>query len=262
MLLVIDIGNTNLVLGIFEGQDLKHSWRVSTRRDRTSDEYAVLCWNLFRLGRIPLSEVDAIVISSVVPPLNECFDEMARKYFHVEPIFVEPEEQKLMPVVYNPPFEVGSDRIVNAIAAYQMFGGPAIILDFGTATTFDAVSGDGTYLGGIIAPGIGISAEALFARAAKLPRIEIKRPARTIGDSTVGSMQSGLYYGYVGLVEGILKRMRAELGEATVTATGGFARLIGEATEGIDRIEENLTVYGLKIYYDRVYGSSAKPPAR
>lgn len=249
MLLVIDIGNSNLVLGVFQGETLVHAWRAATRRDQTADEYAVLCRNFFGLENLQTASVEDVVISSVVPPLNECFDELSRKYFSRKPIFVDPEGQRLMPVRYSPPSDVGADRIVNAIAAYQLYGGPAVVVDFGTATTFDVVSEPGEYLGGIISPGVGISAEALFARTAKLPRIDLRRPPSVVGTSTVTSMQSGIFFGYIGLVDGILERIEAELGPLSVTATGGLSRLIGPESKKIDRIEENLTLYGLKFYY-------------
>ena len=250
MLLAVDIGNTNIVMGVFQDRELKHSWRVSTRTEQTADEYAVLCRNLFDLNGVLTNSIQAVVLCSVVPPLNECFSSLARQYFQAEPVFIEAEEQRLMPVLYNPPADVGADRIVNAIAAHRLYGGPAVIVDFGTATTFDTVSSVGEYLGGIIAPGIGVSAEALFRQAAKLPRIEIREPDEAIGRSTVKSMQSGVFYGYVGLVEGILDRILGELGPASVTATGGYAELIAEAFTGFDRIEPDLTMHGLRICYD------------
>lgn len=252
MLLAVDIGNTNIVLGVFKDRELKHSWRVSTRKDQTADEYAVLCRNLFDLNSVPIGSIEAVILCSVVPPLNDCFSSLARQYFQTEPIFVEAEEQSLMPVLYNPPADVGADRIVNAIAADRRYGGPAVVVDFGTATTFDAISSEGEYLGGIIAPGIGVSAEALFRQAAKLPRIEIREPDEAIGRSTVKSMQSGLFYGYVGLVEGILRRIQSELGPASVTATGGYAELIAAAFPGFDQIEPDLTMQGLLICYDHL----------
>ncbi|MFQ5928369.1 MAG: type III pantothenate kinase [Acidobacteriota bacterium] len=249
MLLVIDIGNTNLVFGVFDDDQLRHSWRVVTRRDQTFDEYAVLCRNLFELQGLSHREVKGIAICSVVPPLNEAFELLAKKCFGLNPLFIESAKQDLMPVHYNPPSDVGADRIVSAVAAFEMVGGPAIVVDFGTATTFDAISEKGEYLGGIIAPGIGISAEALFQRAAKLPRIEIKKPPCVIGDSTVTSMQAGLYFGYVGLVDGILGRMKEELGKSQVVATGGQARLVSSDSQQIDRVEEDLMLYGLRIFY-------------
>ncbi len=251
-LLVIDIGNTNLVLGVFEGQDLRHSWRVVTRREQTADEYAVLFRNLFAMENLTFSEIGGIAVCSVVPPVNEAFQRLADRHFKLSPFFVEPEKQRLVSVRYRPVADVGADRIVTALAAYRMFGGPAIVVDFGTATTFDAISEAGEYLGGVIAPGIGISAEALFQRAAKLPRVDIRKPARVIGDSTIGSMQSGLYFGYVGLVEGILKRMKSELKADRVVSTGGMATLLAADVEGIDHVEENLMLFGLRMFYEHL----------
>jgi type III pantothenate kinase len=248
MLLVIDIGNTSMALGVFEGEELKYSWRVATRKHQSADEYAVLYQNLFRLEGLSAQQVKGITICSVVPPLNEVFKNLASRYFSVKPFFVEPEEQDLMPIRYHPPADVGADRIVSAVAAFELVGGPAIVVDFGTATTFDAISKEGEYLGGIIAPGIGISADALFSRASKLPRIDIRKPEQLIGDSTVSSMQSGIYFGYVSLVEGILARMKEELGTARVVATGGLASLVAGDAQTIDRVEENLILHGLMLF--------------
>jgi len=253
MLLAIDIGNTQLVLGIFKGDQLVHSWRVVTRRNQTFDEYAVLFGNLFELEGISSEDIEGMVISSVVPPLNKTFESLAKQYFSLDPLFIEATRQNLVPIpTYKPPADVGADRIVNAMAAFDLIGGPSIVVDFGTATTFDAISGKGEYLGGVIAPGISISAEALFSRASKLPRIEIRKPSKVIGDSTVGSMQSGLYFGYVGLVEGILGKMKGELGEAQVLATGGLASLVAAATDAIDRVEEDLTLFGLRLFHSKL----------
>ncbi len=253
MLLAIDIGNTQLVLGIFKGDQLVHSWRVVTRRNQTFDEYAVLFRNLFELEGISSEDIEGMVISSVVPPLNKTFESLAKQYFSLDPLFIEATRQNLVPIpTYKPPADVGADRIVNAMAAFDLIGGPSIVVDFGTATTFDAISGKGEYLGGVIAPGISISAEALFSRASKLPRIEIRKPSKVIGDSTVGSMQSGLYFGYVGLVEGILGKMKGELGEAQVLATGGLASLVAAATDAIDRVEEDLTLFVLRIFHSKL----------
>ncbi len=253
MLLAIDIGNTQLVLGIFKGDQLVHSWRVVTRRNQTFDEYAVLFRNLFELEGISSEDIEGMVISSVVPPLNKTFESLAKQYFSLDPLFIEATRQNLVPIpTYKPPADVGADRIVNAMAAFDLIGGPSIVVDFGTATTFDAISGKGEYLGGVIAPGISISAEALFSRASKLPRIEIRKPSKVIGDSTVGSMQSGLYFGYVGLVEGILGKMKGELGEAQVLATGGLASLVAAATDAIDRVEEDLTLFGLRLFHSKL----------
>lgn len=250
MLLTVDIGNTNIVLGVFEGDDLVESWRIATRKDQTADEYGVLCRSLLSLRLIEPGNIHDVAICSVVPPLNEAFGKLSRQYFHHEAYFIDPANQDLMEILYNPPSDVGADRIVNAVAVRERLGCPAIVVDFGTATTFDAISSQGQYLGGIIAPGIGISSEALFARASRLPRIEIKRPAEVIGSSTVSSIQSGIYYGYVGLVDGILRRMKAELGSPRVVATGGLAPLIESESSQIESVERDLTVHGLKIFYD------------
>lgn len=250
MLLAIDIGNTNVVLGVFDGDQLSHRWRLGTLKGRTEDEYVVLLHDLFELSGVSSADIRAVTICSVVPPLNDSFQKMCRTYFHLDPFFVEPASQDLMPIRYKPVSDVGADRVVNAVAAVRMFGAPAIVVDFGTATTFDAISGQGEYVGGIIAPGIQISAEALFARTAKLPRVEIKRPSSVIGDCTVASMQSGIYLGYIGLVEGILGRMKKGLDEPVIIATGGLAELISVELEQIDRVEENLTMYGLKMFSD------------
>jgi type III pantothenate kinase len=251
MLLVIDVGNTNIVFGVFRGESLAHSWRVQTCKDRTVDEYAVLLHNLFTLQGLSLKRVQSVVVASVVPPLNDRLSQLSRRYFGTDALFVEPAGQNVIPVLYNPPSDVGADRIVNALAALELVGGPAIVVDFGTATTFDAISRKGEYLGGVIVPGVRISADALFAHAAKLPRIEIKEPSRVIGDCTVTAMQAGLFYGYVSLIEGVLKRMKQELGPASVIATGGLAVRIAQRAEGIDRIEEHLTLQGLRLFYER-----------
>jgi type III pantothenate kinase len=252
MLLVMDVGNTNIVLGVFQDARLLHSWRVSTIRERTADEYGVLCHNLFEVAKLSVDRLEAVVICSVVPPLNDRLEALSRRYLGSEPVFVEPEKQAFVPIRYNPPSDVGADRIVNALAAIEIYGTPAIVVDFGTATTFDLVSGGGEYLGGVICPGIRISAEALFARAAKLPRIEIRKPPRLVGDSTTTSMQSGIFYGYVSLVEGILHRMQAEVGPARVVATGGLARLIGSQVKEIEKIDEHLTLHGLHLFYQKM----------
>jgi type III pantothenate kinase len=252
MLTVIDVGNTNTVLGIYRGEELVHHWRLSTERDRTADEWGILIRTLLSLGDVADGTVAAIVISSVVPPARPALEEMSVRYFGVHPLFIEPTLHLGMPVRYNPPGDVGADRIVNAVAAFTAFGGPVIVVDFGTATTFDAISSKGEYLGGVIAPGIGISAEALFLRAAKLPRVEIRPPSRVIGDSTVGSMQSGLYWGYASLVDGILVRMKGELENAYVVSTGGLAELISPACREIDSVDRNLTLEGMRLIYERL----------
>jgi type III pantothenate kinase len=252
MLLVVDVGNTNTVLGLFDGERLVHSWRLTTERQRTTDEYGILCRNLFELAGVEWSAITAIAIASVVPPLNHTLWRMSVVYFKVEPLFIDPAKNAGMPVRYTPPSDVGADRIVNGVAAFARYGGPAVVVDFGTATTFDAISRDGEYLGGVICPGLQISAEALFSRAARLPRVEIARPDEVIGTTTVGSIQSGLFYGYVGLVEGILHRMLDELGPDTrVVATGGLASLIGRGTNLIEVVDSDLTLEGLRLIYER-----------
>jgi len=252
MLLAIDIGNTNIVLGLFRERELLHHWRVGTRRDGTADEYGILLKNLFEVVGIHPSAVSGVIIASVVPPLQPVFEELTNAHFRVAPVVVGPGIRTGMPILYDNPHEVGADRIVNAVAAYETYGGPAIVVDFGTATTFDAISAKGEYLGGVIAPGIGISAEALFERAAKLPRVEIVRPKAVIGKNTVGSMQSGLFYGYLGLVDGIVRRMVQEMErEPAVIGTGGLAHLILAESETVQHIDAFLTLKGLQIVYDR-----------
>jgi type III pantothenate kinase len=252
MLLVIDIGNTNTVLGVYEDVRLVGHWRLETKPSQTADEYGILVRNLFALANLEFSRIRDIVIASVVPPLNSVLEQMSLQYFKLQPLFIEPGVRTGMPVLYDSPADVGADRIVNAVAAYEKFGGPCIVVDFGTATTFDAISAKGEYLGGVITPGPGISAEALFSRTARLPRVEIRAPQKIIGTSTVGSIQSGLYYGYIGLVDGILVRMIKELGpKTTIVATGGHASLIGRGTERIQHIAPDLTLEGLRLIYEK-----------
>ena len=252
MLLVIDVGNTNIVLGIFKDQELVDHWRVSTDRLRTTDEYGVLIRHLFYLNGVNSEEIDAIIISSVVPPVMPTLERMCQRYFGLTPLVIGPGVKTGMDIKYDNPREVGADRIVNAVAAYEKFGGPVIIIDFGTATTFCAVDKKGTYLGGAICPGIGISTDALVQRTAKLPRIEVVQAEKVICRNTVESMQAGVFYGFVGQVDGIVSRMRKELGcKAKVVATGGLAVIGAPATDAIDVVEPMLTLEGLKIIYDR-----------
>lgn len=252
MLLVIDVGNTNIVLGIFKGKELMDHWRVSTDRFRTTDEYGVLIRNLFYLNGVNSDEIDAIIISSVVPPVMPTLERMCQRYFGLTPLVIGPGVKTGMDIKYDNPREVGADRIINAVAAYEKFGGPVIIIDFGTATTFCAVDKKGTYLGGAICPGIGISTDALVQRTAKLPRIEVVSTDKVICRNTVESMQAGVFYGFVGQVDGIVARMRKELGcKAKVVATGGLAVIVAPATDAIDVVEPMLTLEGLRIIYDR-----------
>ena len=259
MILVFDIGNTNIVLGVYKGKELVEHWRVSTFPLRTADEYGMLLRNLLKFAGIELSEIKDIVISSVVPPLMLALEQMAQKYFGVTPLVVEPGIKTGLAIRYENPKEIGADRIVNAVAGYELFGGPLIIVDFGTATTFCAISAKGEYLGGVIVPGIVVSTEALFERAAKLPRVEFIRPPSVIGKNTVHGIQSGIIYGFAGQVNEIVRRMKMEMGgHALVIATGGLAELIAKETGVIDRVEPLLTLVGLRIVYERNKGNDGR----
>src|SRR2546427_1971537 len=247
MLLVIDIGNTNTSLGVFDGENLTANWRLTTARERTGDEWGVHTRNLVALAGLDFKSIDGIAIASVVPPVNFTLKRMAEDYFHLSPLFIDHTIDTGVPILYQPPSDVGADRIVDAVAAIHKYGAPCIVVDFGTATTFDAINATGEYLGGVITPGITISSDALFERAAKLPRVEIKRPEKVIGSATVQAMQSGLYYGYVGLVDDILRRMIAELGGSPrVIATGGLAPLIAQGCQYVGTVGQPLPLAGLR----------------
>jgi type III pantothenate kinase len=252
MLLTIDVGNSNTVLGVFRGEELTANWRLTTARQQTVDEYGVLTRNLLGYASIDPAAIDGVIVSSVVPPVNSTLAEMARLYLRRTALFVEPGVKTGMAILVDNPQEVGADRIVNGVAAFHKYGGPCIVVDFGTAITFDAISAKGEYLGGVIAPGLGISSEALFSRAAKLPRVEIKDPGRVVGTNTVASMQAGLYYGALDMMDGMIARMKKELGVATkVIATGGQAQLVARGSKHIEHTDEFLTLIGLRIIWDK-----------
>lgn len=255
MLLAVDVGNSNIVIGVYHGESLQVHWRISTDRQKTSDEYGMLIKNLCEFNGLNMKDIKDVAISSVVPPLMPALEDMTRRYFETDPLVVGPGIKTGMPIKFENPREVGADRIVNAVAAFHFYGGPVIVVDFGTATTFDVINEQGEYIGGAIAPGIGISTEALFQRAAKLPRIELIKPRHVIAKNTVNGMQAGVIYGFVGQVDGIVNRMKQELGaNACVVATGGLAELIAQDAVTIDKVDQLLTLEGLRIIYSRNRG--------
>jgi type III pantothenate kinase len=252
MILVIDIGNTNIVLGVYEERSLLHHWRLSTNRSSTADEYGVMVYNLFQHAGIRLDQIEGVIVSSVVPPIMHTIETLCAKYIKRTPLIIGPGIKTGLNIRYENPREVGADRIVNAIAAIELYGPPLIVVDFGTATTFDFIDEKGDYLGGAIAPGIGISTEALYSRAAKLPRIELVRPKSTVGRNPVASMQAGIIYGFAGQVDGIVWRMEEEFGiKAKVVATGGLAELIANESKTIQEVNQLLTLQGLLMIYEK-----------
>lgn len=251
MLLCVDIGNTNMVLGLYRGPELLTHWRISTDHRKMPDEYGILLLNLLARSGIKVKDIDGIALASVVPPVTDVFLEMLQEYIGIEPLVVGAGVKTGVPIRYDAPRDVGADRIVNAVASFRTYGGPVCVVDFGTATTFDAISARGEYLGGAIAPGIRLAAEALFQHTAKLPRIDLQRPAHAIGANTVEAMRSGILFGYVGLVEGMVNRFRLELGpDMRVIATGGLAEVIARETQVIESVDPWLTLKGLRIIYE------------
>jgi type III pantothenate kinase len=252
MILVVDVGNTNIVLGLYEGRRLLHDWRLSTNRSSTADEYGMMMYNLFQHAGIRLDQVEGVIISSVVPPLMFVLEQLCLKYVKKVPLIVGPGVKTGLNIRYENPREVGADRIVNAVAAIELYGPPCIVVDFGTATTFDYIDEAGQYIGGAVAPGIGISTEALYQRAAKLPRIELVKPKSVVGRNTVASMQAGIIFGFAGQVDGIVDRIREEFGtKPRVIATGGLADLISKESRTIETVNQLLTLQGLQIIYER-----------
>ncbi|MCZ8523682.1 MULTISPECIES: type III pantothenate kinase [Paenibacillus] len=252
MILVVDVGNTNIVLGMYEGRQLRHDWRISTNRSATADEYGIILYNLFQHAGLSLQQIEGVIISSVVPPLMFVLEQLCLKYVKKTPLIVGPGIKTGLNIRYENPREVGADRIVNAVAAIELYGAPCIVVDFGTATTFDYIDEQGQYVGGAVAPGIGISTEALYQRAAKLPRIELVKPKSVVGRNTIASMQAGIIFGFAGQVDGIVERIKQEFSvEPSVIATGGLAELISGESRSIQTVNPLLTLQGLQIIYER-----------
>ncbi len=252
MLLAVDIGNTNIAVGVFDGKTLLENWRIRTERDKTKEEYMLTLLNLLSLAGLKKNQLGGVIISSVVPPLTPVFQEVCRTLLKIKPLIVGPGLKTGMAILYENPLEVGADRVVASVAAFQKYGGPVVVVDFGTATTFDTVSKKGEYLGGAIAPGVQIAAEALYLKTAKLPRVEIKKPDKAIGRTTEESIQSGLYFGYLGLVSSIIAEIQKELGEEPrVVLTGGFGGLVFREISRADAFEPNLVLEGLRILYEK-----------
>ncbi len=255
MLLALDVGNTNITIGVFEGGRIATRWRLRTIREQTADEWAINLRNLFDLDGLGLSQVDGIIIASVVPPLNSTLAAMVRRYFHAEAMFVTPETDTGIAVCYDNPQEVGADRVVNAVAAFEKYGGPCVVVDLGTAITFDAVSANAEYLGGIICPGISISINALFAKTARLPLVDFREPEKLVGTNTVGSITSGIFYGTIGMIDGIVERLVERMGPDTkLVATGGQAEMITRGSRYLKEVDNDLTLEGLQLIWKRNYG--------
>lgn len=253
MLLAVDVGNSNTVLGVFDGETLRQDFRIETSRTRTPDEYGLLVLDLFRARGVDPAAIDAAIVSCVVPPLQATILEALRDFLRVEALVVGPGIKTGLPILADNPREVGADRIVNSVAAFAAFGRAAIVVDFGTATTFDCVSAKGEYLGGVICPGVGITSDALFRAAAKLPRVEVQRPPAALGRNTVHAIQSGLLFGYVAMVDGLVDRLRGEMAEPScaVVATGGIASLVAPESRTIEKVDDHLTLRGLRILHER-----------